>query len=125
MDGPVIVEVSGPLFDGRLDRAIQAGLDDGLEATARKGVNLVRHAMRGSFRNPTGNAERRVVTNRAGSSRVIHDAVIYGAWLEGTSSRNATTRFKGYRSFRRATQQLDGKMTGIVDRAISDRTAGL
>lgn len=38
---------------------------------------------------------------------VIDDSgVVYGPWLEGTSPRNETTRFKGYQSFQRAAQYL-------------------
>ncbi len=37
----------------------------------------------------------------------IHDSnAVQGPWLEGTSSRNQSTRFKGYAMFRRAGQQL-------------------
>ncbi len=39
---------------------------------------------------------------------IIHDSqVIYGPWLEGVSSRNQSTRFKGYSMFRKARQQLE------------------
>ena len=51
---------------------------------------------------------------------LIHDSnVIYGSWLEGTSSRNETTRFKGYSMFRRATQQLNRETGRIVNENIA------
>jgi hypothetical protein len=53
---------------------------------------------------------------------VHDDGVIYGPWLEGTGSRNApVTRFPGYGSFRRASQQLDREIGGIADRILTRR----
>lgn len=55
----------------------------------------------------------------------IHDSrVVYGPWLEGVSSRNQRTRFKGYAMFRNATQQLKRLAPQIlkkhIDRAVKD-----
>lgn len=41
------------------------------------------------------------------TGRIDDGGVVYGPWLEGTGSRNASTRFKGYRSFRRTAQWLN------------------
>ena len=35
--------------------------------------------------------------------------VIYASWIEGTSRRNRTTKFKGYRMFQNARKQLDAE----------------
>ena len=40
--------------------------------------------------------------------------VVYGPWLEGISSRNATTRFKGYAVFRRVAQSLQSDAPRIL-----------
>ena len=40
------------------------------------------------------------------NGRIDDGKVIYGPWLEGIGSRNATTRFKGYQSFRLTYQEL-------------------
>lgn len=46
---------------------------------------------------------------------VINDGgVVYGPWLEGTSSRNKTTRFKGYSTFRKVTRMLNQDAKRIV-----------
>ena len=59
--------------------------------------------------------------------RIDDSGVVYGPWLEGTGSRNLTTRFKGYASFRRTHQFLDGKRPAVVqahvDRAIRELNA--
>jgi hypothetical protein len=41
--------------------------------------------------------------------------VIYGPWLEGVGSRNRTTRFKGYFTFRRTAQQLKSRSTAVAN----------
>ena len=52
--------------------------------------------------------------------------VIYGPWLEGTSSRNQTTRFKGYASFRRTAQWMKAQVPKLakVHAAIITRKLG-
>tara|TARA_Y100000310_G_scaffold50965_1_gene47026 strand:- start:2512 stop:2961 length:450 start_codon:yes stop_codon:yes gene_type:complete len=59
----------------------------------------------------------------------IHDSgVEYGPWLEGTSSRNATTRFKGYHVWRKTKQWLQEQVKPVlrkrVQRAIHRASAG-
>ena len=45
-------------------------------------------------------------------------SVVYGPWLEGVSSRNDATRFKGYGIFRRTRDKLQGMARGIIDKHI-------
>ncbi len=61
---------------------------------------------------------------------VIHDSgTIYGPWLEGTSKKNETTRFKGYASFRRGSQRIDelgGRiLPAVVSRWVSKVNKGV
>lgn len=64
----------------------------------------------------TGHYRRNVHGEMRGSllGRLHDSNVIYGSWLEGTSSRNQTTRFKGYSSFRRTHQWLEGQKERVV-----------
>jgi hypothetical protein len=122
----VEVTVKGPLFDGRLERGIAQGLEDGLDQVAKDGVNLVRQRLAGVLRHPTGRYESVIQTDRAGASRVITDGgIVYGPWLEGVSTRNRTTRFAGYATFRRTTAEVDRRAGDIVERAISDRIGSM
>ena len=50
-----------------------------------------------------------------------HGGAVYGPWLEGVGSRNATTRFKGYWAFRKATSALDHAIEEIGDRLFRSR----
>ena len=54
-----------------------------------------------------GNYRKNINTTFENLGGVIEDGnVIYGPWLEGASSRNQRTRFKGYAQFRMTKQYL-------------------
>ncbi len=122
------VELSGPLFDGRANAAVQAFLSDAALTVAEEGEELVRQRLTLSIRNRTGNYESSIRTVPADAMATVDDSgVVYGPWLEGTGSRNRTTRFKGYRSFRIATQLLAGRAGAIASRVLPryiDRMGG-
>lgn len=70
--------------------------------------------------------ENNVEVDRVADGHLVHaDNVIYGSWLEGTSSRNQTTRFKGYHLFRRATQEVGRRLPQILDPEERDLVSGL
>ncbi len=63
----------------------------------------------------TGHYRRSIHGERKGTVGRIDDSrVIYGPWLEGTSSRNQTTRFKGYSSFRLTAQWLQQQTAKVL-----------
>lgn len=110
------VEISGPLFDGRANAAVNAFTDAAEERIAEVGVNMVRTQLDRVLRNPTGYYESQVQTDRSVGDMAINDnGVVYGPWLEGVESRNRTTRFKGYSTFRIVTQQLDAVAMNIAE----------
>lgn len=45
---------------------------------------------------------------------------VYGDWLEGTSSRNQTTRFKGYNSFRIINQWMNDELVPRIAKKYED-----
>lgn len=117
------VTISGPFFDDRNPTIRRELEDEGLNRVGGQGLADVQTNLNLSIRNPTPYYETQITSERHGDTQIVHDRdVIYGPWLEGTGSRNATTRFKGYASFRRAAQELEGKVDGIlvpvVDRAV-------
>ena len=125
MSGTVIE--SGPLFSGALESALKQGIHEAQVAVAELGEREVRSRLRQVLRHPTGYYSSRVRTEvTAADPRVTDSRVIYGPWLEGTGSRNRTTRFKGYSTFRQVTQRLNGGMgQTVAARAISDRIGGM
>jgi hypothetical protein len=46
--------------------------------------------------------------------------VVYGPWLEGVSSRNNSSRFKGYHTFRMVLQEMDKKSEEIAENTIAE-----
>lgn len=110
------VDVSGPLFSGAAGRAVEAWLDEAKQEVAQEGVNDVQARLGMVLKHPTGFYESNIVTDLAVHDALITDNdVVYGPWLEGVSSMNDRTRFKGYATFRRTTDELDGKAAGIAE----------
>lgn len=124
----VDVRVSGPLFanglNAVLERTVQQLMETGhdrLNDTLRmrpQGVYLsVSEAQKGKA--SVGHYRRSLHTERKGMSAVIDDGrVVYGPWLEGISSRNQRTRFKGYASFRRVGQYLQRLVPSVLTKNI-------
>lgn len=121
----VTSEVKGPLFDGRLYRAIGVGADESEREIAEDGVTQVRLQLAGVLKHPTGFYASQIQTTRAFTGSAVTDGgVVYGPWLDGSGSRNRTTKFKGYNHWRRATDALDRSAPRIVER-ILDRKIGV
>lgn len=111
----ITVTVHGPLFDGRGPHVVRDFLNDATWEVASQGLADVHHILDQRIRNPTPYYETQLTVERAARDVVVHDrGVIYGNWLEGTSSRNQTTRFKGYHAFREARQGLERKIPGLI-----------
>ncbi|MCH7953871.1 MAG: hypothetical protein IIC25_08280 [Chloroflexi bacterium] len=116
MPNVVDIVTTGALFrlgGAPLDAAIKASIVD----IVARGEELVKRQLYVGHGVVSGHY-RRSIHGVLQDSRhgLIHDSnVIYGSWLEGTSSRNQTTRFKGYSMFRRATQQLNREKGRIVN----------
>ena len=115
------MEVSGPVFDQRggqmVDQAIRGAVRELVEKSEQRLDTLARPRPGGVYLSKsqggrsTGNYRRNIsgkVSGATGSffirGEVTDGGVIYGPWLEGTGSRNQTTRFKGYRMFRKTRQ---------------------
>jgi hypothetical protein len=102
-DTSIEIRVSGALFDGRMRALIAAMIDDMKYAVASQVLADWQLNMDRSFQHPTPYYETQVTVQPVGEDYMVHDrGIVYGPWVEGTSSRNSTTRFKGYASLRRA-----------------------
>lgn len=116
MDGKH-VKTSGPMFDGRADRAVQDFVRDFAERYADDVSREVQNRFLQSFKKPTGRYESRIRGRRVGVGRSEVDGAVvpYAAWLEGTSPRNRRSRFKGYGSFRLTAQKMDRKAQTVAN----------
>lgn len=110
------VTISGPVFDGRAAASADALVVAAEEAVGQYAVNAVKARLRQVLQHPTGYYESQIQTERQKDDLDVNDGgVIYGPWLEGVGSRNQTTRFKGYHTFREVTQQVSDHASVIAD----------
>ena len=106
--------LTGPLFDGRADVASDSLCQRIETQAATRGRDMVRANLDKVLKHPTGRYRAGIVVERATRTRVSDGGAIYGPWLEGTGSRNRSTRFKGYATFRRTTAQLAREARGVA-----------
>jgi hypothetical protein len=118
----VKVSTRGPVPNGTAHAIVAAYREDALDEIAQQGYADVMANLNTSIRRPTPYYETQVTWQRVAPDRLVHDrGVIYGPWLEGTGSRNRTTRFKGYASFRRAAQTLEAKAGALANHVFRTR----
>lgn len=110
------IRFSGPVFSGEAEAVLRRYVTDMTGQVAQEGRDMVEQILPGVLQHPTGYYQSHIQVERQASTSVVTDGgVVYGPWLEGVGSRNQTTRFKGYGTFRRAFQQLDGQAGKIAD----------
>lgn len=116
------VVTSGPLFTHALDAAVRQGVELAKTEVAQVGADMVRARLHRVLQHPTGRYWSRVrVVVTSENPAVTDGGVVYGPWLEGTGSRNRTTRFKGYRTFRATTGQLQERAGDIAAPVIAEK----
>jgi len=111
---------TGPVFNGVLARAVDVAAQTAEEAIGEFGVNLVQQRLGEVLKNPTGFYQSQIETDRAGPSTVVTDGgVKYGPWLEGTSSRNQSSRFKGYATFHRTAREVQAAAQKVAEPVVA------
>lgn len=129
----VTVKVTGPFFDKGSRETVEA-LSMAVNEVVLTGEALMTQAAQpspgGVFHSreyaashgysQTGHYSRSINGRMVDSlNGVITDSgVVYGPWLEGTSSRNSTTRFKGYAMWRKMRDKLDKLSGGILQKHV-------
>lgn len=111
----VSVKLKGPLLTGHDAVVIRSFLLEAEDEVAQQASSYVHQYLNTSIRHPTPYYETQITTQRLAGDAVVHDrGIVYGPWLEGTSSRNGSTRFKGYHSFQRATAATKKDVARLV-----------
>lgn len=115
------MSTSGPLFDGTAKKVLGEMATETAGLLGREGKRRWLAGLDATLRRPTGAYHDRITLYGpvTGQARVHDQRGIYGPWLEGTSSRNKTTRFKGYANARHAAQQLDRAATAVAEHVIA------
>jgi hypothetical protein len=121
------VELKGAVVEGRAAAVVDIMTRVALEDIADYAKYEVNMELINVLQHPTGYYESRITKERRGSGEIsINDSgVIYGPWLEGISSRNQTTSFKGYATFRRMRNRVAQKSTAIADAAVARKMGAM
>ena len=123
------VQTKGPFFDPYAPQVLKQAVENATRELVQIGESIIVNKMttgpRGVFLSVAqarkGQASschyfRHINTKFDNLKGFIDDQnVIYGPWLEGSSTRNETTRFKGYATFRKTTQELQKKSRNVFD----------
>ena len=119
--GSVQVRLRGPVLNGQAPPIIKEALKGAIGDLVGEGERKVKLQLFPGHGLVTGNYRRSVHGEVSSSLHGrIHDSnVVYGPWLEGVSSRNQQTRFKGYAMFRNARQQLDKIAVAVLQNRVS------
>lgn len=121
----IVVDVSGPLFNGTAEHVIREWLNEAKQDVADEGVRMLQAVVMDKTGRATGQYQSEVHTHVVSQYNdvVISDYVIYGPWLEGISERNRTTRFKGYHLWRRTRNELRKRATQIAEDKLREKYA--
>jgi hypothetical protein len=114
------LKADGPVFDGRAPAIVDRWMHGAQGDIATEGLNRVHARFHSVLRHPTGYLEAHVMTNLAvADPYVSNGGVVYQSWIEGDSSRNTSTRFKGYSTFRRVAQTLEQDADRLAERRLT------
>lgn len=109
----------GPLFDGTAKNAVAAFQDEAEQTIGDYVVNEIQSELGRVLKNPSGYYKSKIQTNRQSDDNLVSDSgVVYGPWLEGVGSRNKSSRFKGYATFRRVTQRINNQAGQIAEKVL-------
>lgn len=115
----IVVDRSGPMFNGIASSAMTGFIEASERAVADRGYELVQNDLSQVLQNPTGHLQSQVNVRREADYSLINDGgIIYGPWIEGVGSRNKSTRFKGYFTYRRMSQKLQEEAGAIAERVL-------
>jgi hypothetical protein len=116
------VKLSGPVFSGKAVELSDKAAEAIEEAVGKAASDRARAILQSNIKvNVTGQepSSFHVVKDSFGVTVTDSHSVAYGPWLEGTGSKNATSRFKGYHSVRQATSDTDRAAKDIAEVAIA------
>lgn len=111
-----MVTFSGPFFTANPVHIVGDHLDQMRLMVADIAETRVRTHLSTHQRIQTGfNVSHVQVRNISSSlTQVQQTNAVYGPWIEGTGSRNKTTRFKGYWSFRTVSSEMNQRVGTII-----------
>lgn len=117
----VTVGALGPLADGSAPQIVHAWADEVKKDIAQEGVNRLKSFPMDKTGRATGHYQSEIRTSNLSFNDIrIDDPVVYGPWLQGSSSRNQSTRFKGYRLWTKTAQLLQDDAAQIAEKRMPE-----
>lgn len=108
------ISESGAFFSGDPAGEMHKAADEWTQTLATTGAADIRATQNTTFRTQTPHARLQTEAKPEAPGWMIWDQrLIYGPWLEGTGSRNKTTRFKGYGIWRAAATRITARAVNI------------
>jgi hypothetical protein len=118
--GTTSVRTSGPIFNGSFASEMHRCVEELDQEIGDEAVERIQDRLDVVLKNPTGFYRSHIRAHPRGQVVVVDDSdVVYGPWLEGVSSRNQTTRFKGYYTFRRVSEEMQRDVPEILRRIVT------
>lgn len=109
------VKEDGPLIDGKVEDIAKDWETAWELAMGEEGVSAVRRELHRVLQHPTGRYESRIVAVKDTKTTTLSDQnAVQGTWLEGTSRRNSSSRFKGYQTFAKVEALLQQRAADIA-----------
>jgi hypothetical protein len=122
----VSIHLSGGLFHGNAAQEVHRLARDLEEEIGNQVRADVQEILNRRIVHPTPYYETQISVERSAESTMVTDhGVIYGPWLEGISRRNQSSRFKGYHAFRNTAQQIEGKISRLLQEPLRRMIARL
>jgi hypothetical protein len=111
--------VSGPLENGEAEKAAQDWATNTTQAIADEGVAMLRAFPMDKTGRARGGFQNALKTKRVSPTLVRipgpqQRGVAWAPWLEGTSDRNKSAKFKGYKLFSKTRLALSKKAQEIA-----------
>ncbi len=121
------VILSGPLFDGRADAAARdfvRSFSREVAEVAQTWIRVEAEGMDRSGRGGSGRAAGGVKLAGDGGNWTVTGGIRQGEfcwpWLEGTSKRNQSTGFRGYKTFRRTRLRLRKQIAPLSEQRLAE-----
>jgi hypothetical protein len=124
----VAADVRGVVLEGKGGPIMREFFDKAKTLVAKTGQDELKQRASSAPKHPKGRFSDSIVVKDFAKGRTImadYPQTLYGPWLEGTSTRNESTRFKGYRMFKLTRGRLRKNVGPLVQDLFNEAVAKL
>lgn len=124
----VAADVRGIVLEGRGGPVMREFFRDAKKLVAESGRDEIKQRASSAPRHPSGAFSKSIVIKDLAKGQTVmadYPQTLYGPWLEGTSTRNEHTRFKGYRMFKLTRGRLRKNVGPLVRELFDQAVANL